>query len=607
MAYMAMARKWRPKSFQDMVGQEHIAQTLQNAIEGGRLHHAFLFTGTRGVGKTTSARILARTLNCAGGDPLHPCGECASCKEIENGSSMDVLEVDAASNTGVDNIRDLLANVQYAPMNGKYKVFIIDEVHMLSTGAFNALLKTLEEPPAHVIFIFATTEVNKVPQTILSRVQRFDFKRLTSEQIISRLNYICDQESITTDHEALSIIAEKADGSMRDALTYFDQAYAFTGNEMKAESVRSVLGIPPNELYFSLLDAIGNHDIKNCFLMVEKAASIGVEYGPFLDGFAKFLRNVLYIRVGSVTPETLNISEELFGHLKSAGASLGNGDLLRIAKMLTDTQGALRYSANPRLLLETTLARMAWLDHLTDLRKVLAAIQNPASGEAKKKLAELAPQPKAAPKPVQNPQDISLEDLKIFDDAPVSEPPSFDEGPLEPPPTHVQGMYAFLEDVIESETYTRREIFSAWGEILKRINDDGDMLFAASLEGSTISTDNIDANPFPITLTFRSKLDGTPSWPFQQFTGNSEFQDKLVQKLEGYLNTQIILQVTLAGPSEGGMRPKRQQTPYEKDFEMDESLQKLHELFNTEWLGTRRLPKERQLQQDCVSEVPNDN
>lgn len=604
---MAMARKWRPKSFQDMVGQEHIAQTLQNAIEGGRLHHAFLFTGTRGVGKTTSARILARTLNCAGGDPLHPCGECASCKEIENGSSMDVLEVDAASNTGVDNIRDLLANVQYAPMNGKYKVFIIDEVHMLSTGAFNALLKTLEEPPAHVIFIFATTEVNKVPQTILSRVQRFDFKRLTSEQIISRLNYICDQESITTDHEALSIIAEKADGSMRDALTYFDQAYAFTGNEMKAESVRSVLGIPPNELYFSLLDAIGNHDIKNCFLMVEKAASIGVEYGPFLDGFAKFLRNVLYIRVGSVTPETLNISEELFGHLKSAGASLGNGDLLRIAKMLTDTQGALRYSANPRLLLETTLARMAWLDHLTDLRKVLAAIQNPASGEAKKKLAELAPQPKAAPKPVQNPQDISLEDLKIFDDAPVSEPPSFDDGPLEPPPTHVQGMYAFLEDVIESETYTRREIFSAWGEILKRINDDGDMLFAASLEGSTISTDNIDANPFPITLTFRSKLDGTPSWPFQQFTGNSEFQDKLVQKLEGYLNTQIILQVTLAGPSEGGMRPKRQQTPYEKDFEMDESLQKLHELFNTEWLGTRRLPKERQLQQDCVSEVPNDN
>lgn len=604
MAYMAMARKWRPKSFQDMVGQEHIAKTLQNAIEGGRLHHAFLFTGTRGVGKTTSARILARTLNCTGNDPLCPCGECASCKDIEGGTPMDVLEIDAASNTGVDNIRDLLERVQYAPMIGKYKVFIIDEVHMLSTGAFNALLKTLEEPPPHVIFIFATTEVNKVPQTILSRVQRFDFKRLTSSQIISRLKYICEQESINTDSEALSIIAEKADGSMRDALTFFDQAYAFTGNEMQAESVRSVLGIPPNELYYSLLEAIGNHDIKNCFLMVEKAASIGVEYGPFLDGFAKFLRNVLYIRVGSVTPETLNISEELFGQLKSAGASLGNGDLLRIAKMLTDTQGALRYSSNPRLLLETTLARMAWLDHLTDLRKVLATLQNPAQGEAKKKLTEFVPQ--AAPAPKQN-QNVTLDDLKIFDDGPTVGAPVFDDGPLEPPPTHVEGMYAFLEDEIENTGYSRHEIFSAWGEILRKINDEGDMLFAASLEGSSISTDDFESTPFPITLSFRAKFDGSPSWAFQQFTANPEFQEKLVQKLEDLLHTQIILQVMLAGPSEAGNRPKRQPTPYERDLEAEPNLQKLHELFNTEWLGTRRLPKERQSMQDCISEVPNDN
>ena len=179
MAYIAMARKWRPQSFSDMVGQEHIAKTLENAIQGGRLHHAFLFTGTRGVGKTTSARILARTLNCKGNDPLHPCGQCDSCKDIAGGNPMDVYEIDAASNTSVDNIRDVIERVQYPPVIGKYKIFIIDEVHMLSTGAFNALLKTLEEPPSHVIFIFATTEVNKVPQTILSRVQRFDFKRLS--------------------------------------------------------------------------------------------------------------------------------------------------------------------------------------------------------------------------------------------------------------------------------------------------------------------------------------------------------------------------------------------------------------------------------------------
>lgn len=597
-----MARKWRPKSFQDMVGQEHIAQTLQNAIEGGRLHHAFLFTGTRGVGKTTSARILARTLNCTGGDPLHPCGECASCKDIEGGTPMDVLEIDAASNTGVDNIRELLERVQYAPMIGKYKVFIIDEVHMLSTGAFNALLKTLEEPPPHVIFIFATTEVNKVPQTILSRVQRFDFKRLTSSQIISRLNFICEQETISTDNDALSIIAEKADGSMRDALTYFDQAYAFTGNEMKADSVRSVLGIPPNELYFSLIEAIGNHDIKNCFLMVEKAASMGVEYAPFLDGFAKFLRNVLYIRVGSVTPASLNISDELFGQLTQAGASLGNGDLLRIAKMVTDTQGALRYSSNPRLLLETTLARMAWLDHLTDLRKVLATLQSPASGEAKKKLADFAPAQAQRQAP-QN-QNISLDDLKIFDDGPDS---SFGSAPKEPPvATRVQGMYAFLEEELATTGYSRHEICAAWGEIVKSITEEGDMLFAAALEGTSLNTSDMNANPFPLMLTFRAKFDGSPSWSFQQFTSTPELQDKLVQKLEGLLGTQILLQVTLAAPS-AGQPVKRQLSPYEMDLEADPNLQKLRELFNTEWLGTRRLPRERQPQQEESVSESNDN
>ena len=354
MAYIAMARKWRPQSFSDMVGQEHIAKTLENAIQGGRLHHAFLFTGTRGVGKTTSARILARTLNCKGNDPLHPCGQCDSCKDIAGGNPMDVYEIDAASNTSVDNIRDVIERVQYPPVIGKYKIFIIDEVHMLSTGAFNALLKTLEEPPSHVIFIFATTEVNKVPQTILSRVQRFDFKRLTVDQIRSRLRYICEQEGIKATDEALDIFAEKADGSMRDGLTYFDQAYAFTGNEMTAESVRSVLGIPPVELFFSLIQSIENHDIKGCFRMVDDAVKIGIEFIPLLDGFGKFLRNLLYARLDAFTPDALNITEELYTKYKSCAQSLTNGDILRISKMLIDLQGTLRYSTNPRLLVKVT-------------------------------------------------------------------------------------------------------------------------------------------------------------------------------------------------------------------------------------------------------------
>ena len=385
MAYIAMARKWRPKSFNDLVGQEHIAKTIENAIAGGRLHHAFRVTGARGVGKTASARIVARTLNCTGGNPLVPCGKCKSCLDIESGQPMDVIEIDAASNTGVDNIRDLLEQTQYTPMIGKYKVFVIDEVHMLSKGAFNALLKTLEEPPPHVIFIFATTEVNKVPQTILSRVQRFDFKRLTTKQIMGRLHYICEQEGITTDLEALEMIAEKADGSMRDALTFFDQAYAFTGNDMNAEAVRSVLGIPPNELYFSLLESIEKHDVKGTFSVVDKALETGVEFAPLLEGFAKFVRNRLYVQVGGITAESLNISDALFEKLKNCAPSLGNGDLLRIARILTDLQGNIRRSANPRLLVESAFARMAYLDRVVDLKQALAAINNPAFQGSKKK------------------------------------------------------------------------------------------------------------------------------------------------------------------------------------------------------------------------------
>lgn len=383
-----MARKWRPNSFADMVGQEHIAQTISNAIQGGRLHHAFLFTGTRGVGKTSSARILARVLNCTGPDPLNPCGNCPSCKDIATGHPMDVMEIDAASHTGVDDMRDILEQVQYTPMIGKYKVFVIDEVHMLSKSAFNALLKTLEEPPPHVIFIFATTEVNKVPQTILSRVQRFDFKRLTARQISDRLHYICGQEGIAQDPDGLAILAEKADGSMRDALTYFDQVYAFSGKEMNLSAVQQVLGVPPDDLFFKLAASIRDHDPRACFEVVDAASSMGIELGVLLDGFARFLRNLLYSRVSGLSAEALEISEPMYARLKDAVPELGSGDLLRLAKILSELQAGLRHASSPRLLVETTFARMAWLDRVTDLRRALAALEGSAgSAEAKKKIS----------------------------------------------------------------------------------------------------------------------------------------------------------------------------------------------------------------------------
>ncbi|HLP43219.1 MAG TPA: DNA polymerase III subunit gamma/tau, partial [Fibrobacteria bacterium] len=290
MAYLAMARKWRPRNFEEMVGQDHIAQTIRNAIAGKRISHAYLFTGTRGVGKTTSARILAKALNCKQGPTATPCDACENCKAVNAGSSMDVLEIDGASNNGVDNIRELREEVKYAPMHGTYKIYVIDEVHMLSKPAFNALLKTLEEPPPHVVFIFATTEVNKVPPTILSRVQRFDFKRISESRIRERLEYICSQEGIRPEREALEAVARKADGSMRDALSLFDQVYAFSGADLTLEAARRVLGLPREQMFDSLVAAVAAHEQKACFDLLQEAHREGIETADLLVAFGEYLR-----------------------------------------------------------------------------------------------------------------------------------------------------------------------------------------------------------------------------------------------------------------------------------------------------------------------------
>ena len=243
MAYMALYRKWRPQDFSDLIGQEHISETLSNAISTGKVAHAYLFSGPRGTGKTSTAKILAKALNCEHGPTPTPCNQCVCCQKINDGSFMDVFEIDAASNRGIDEIRDLRETVKFAPVDGKYKVYIIDEVHMLTTEAFNALLKTLEEPPSHVVFILATTEVHKVPITIQSRCQRYDFKRITKDDILKRLVMITDEMGLNADKDALSIIAIQADGGMRDALSLLDQCLAFTKDELTVTQVRKVLGL----------------------------------------------------------------------------------------------------------------------------------------------------------------------------------------------------------------------------------------------------------------------------------------------------------------------------------------------------------------------------
>ncbi|MDB5107005.1 MAG: polymerase subunit gamma and tau [Fibrobacteres bacterium] len=420
MAYLAMARKWRPKNFEDMVGQDHIAQTIRNAIEGKRISHAYLFTGTRGVGKTTSARILAKALNCKKGPTPIPCDACENCKAVNNGSSMDVLEIDGASNNSVDNIRELREQVNYAPMNGTYKIYVIDEVHMLSKSAFNALLKTLEEPPPHVVFIFATTEANKLPHTILSRVQRFDFKRISEQNIRERLEYICGQESIKPEREALEAIARKADGSMRDALSLFDQVYAFSGADLSMEAARKVLGLPRDGMFDGLLRALIQHDQKACFTTLQEAHREGIETSELLVAFGEYLRNMLFARQG-VGPGALGLGDARYGELISLAPELRDGDIIRFAKMVSDILAQIKLSASPRLAVELGFARMAALDRVVTLSQVLGQdfvpaqapglAANPASSpstaadldEVKKKspreplIATAAPAPTAPP------------------------------------------------------------------------------------------------------------------------------------------------------------------------------------------------------------------
>lgn len=448
MAYLAMARKWRPRNFEEMVGQDHIARTIRNAIEGGRIHHAYLFTGTRGVGKTTSARILAKALNCEKGPAALPCEDCRNCRSVASGSSMDVLEIDGASNNSVEDVRDLREQVAYAPMEGRYRIYIIDEVHMLSKPAFNALLKTLEEPPAHVVFIFATTEINKVPQTILSRVQRFDFKRISEAHIRARLAFICGKEGIEADPAALEVLARKADGSMRDALSLFDQVHAFGGSRLDEAAVREVLGIPSESLFEDLLLAAAAHEVKGCFAVLDEAYAKGVEMGEFLGGYGEYLRDVLFARQNGMTAQALGSGEERFARLRTIAPDLKDGDLLRYAKIVSDLLQGLKAAAHPRLHVEMGLARMARLDRTVSLSQLLKgewAAAGPSVPEPGPRAVGAGLEPALAPAPAapgKAPPATETPVAKGAGSAPASPPPS---APAEAPSTMPEALRAVPE------------------------------------------------------------------------------------------------------------------------------------------------------------------
>lgn len=359
MSYTALYRKFRPDSFADVKGQDAIVRTLKNQIKAGRIGHAYLFCGTRGTGKTTVAKILAKAVNCEHPIDGNPCNVCETCRAIAAGTSMNVIEIDAASNNGVDNIREIREEVAYSPASGKYKVYIIDEVHMLSIGAFNALLKTLEEPPSYVIFILATTEAHKIPITILSRCQRYDFKRIERTTIVERLRELMDEEHVEAEEKALRYIAKKGDGSMRDALSLLDQCIAFyLGEKLTYEHVLDVLGAVDTDEFSRLLREILDNDVTRVILHLEELVMQGRELTQFVTDFTWYMRNLLLLKSSDHMEDVLDVSAENLQQLQEEAAMVRGDTLMRFIRVFSELQNQMKYASAKRVLLEVALIKL---------------------------------------------------------------------------------------------------------------------------------------------------------------------------------------------------------------------------------------------------------
>ena len=431
MSYTALYRKWRPTSFEEVRGQDHIVKTLKNQINSGRIGHAYLFCGTRGTGKTSIAKIFARAVNCEHPVDGSPCGECSMCRQIAEGASLNVVEIDAASNNGVENIRDIREQVQYQPTDGRYRVYIIDEVHMLSIGAFNALLKTLEEPPSYVIFILATTEVHKIPITILSRCQRYDFKRISIDTIAGRLAELTQAEQIDVDDRALRYVARAADGSMRDALSLLDQCVAFHfGEKLTYDNVLEVLGAVDNRVFSKLFQAVLASDTKACIREIEEMIIQGRDLSQLVNDFVWYMRNLLIAKTTDEPGDMLDMSEENLAVLKEEATGVDTETLMRYIRIFSELSGQLRYASQKRILVEiafiklttpsmeqnldSILQRITLLEQkmqeMPDNLQKLASLA-PAAGQAassKTAVVETSPEPKTVSLPPAQYEDLML-------------------------------------------------------------------------------------------------------------------------------------------------------------------------------------------------------
>jgi DNA polymerase-3 subunit gamma/tau len=391
-SYLVLARKWRPQLFEEVIGQRHITQTLQNAILQKRVAHAFLFTGARGVGKTSSARILAKALNCEKGLQMNPCNECTNCQEVAHGTSMDVIEIDGASNRGIDEIRELRENVRYTPAKSRYKIFIIDEVHMLTKEAFNALLKTLEEPPPHIIFIFATTEPHKIPATILSRCQRYDFKRIPFREVIGSLKRIVEEEKIHISPRGLLSIAQESEGSLRDAQSLLDQVIAYAGENIHDEDVAEVLGLIDRKMLSDAIEAIADRDVERCMKVIEHIYHFGYDLQRFCRELLQYLRNLILMKVSQHPEGFVELPEEEFMLLKKQAEKFKFDQLNHLFTLLLRGEQETAQSTFPRTMLEMTLIRMATLQPILPIDEMIKKLEamegrGPAGREKEEKIS----------------------------------------------------------------------------------------------------------------------------------------------------------------------------------------------------------------------------
>ena len=454
MSYQVLSLKLRPQRFNEVVGQDHVTRTLQNAIEMDRVAHGYIFSGPRGVGKTTTARILAKVLNCENPENNNPCGTCVNCTEITRGSSLDVQELDGASNRGIDEIRELREAVKYPPNRGKYRIYIIDEVHMLTGPAFNALLKTLEEPPPHVIFIMATTDAHKVPATILSRTQRFDFKPISNNDISDYLVQILEKENKKFDGDGIHLIAQKASGSLRDALSLLDQVIAYASDSLDVETVRDVLGVIKENVFLNIIQTIEKGDNKEVINQLNQLIDTGFAISDFINGFNEYLRNCMIQKAGNTGK--INMSDDCLNWLKT-DCRFTTTDFLRMLDLSLQFESNLKFIQQPHISMEALFIKLSMLDTSIDIAQILSG-KEPTTISVKKK--EFIPQSEPEEEPITSPiQSKSIASSNPSENITIAEKsdPNDNTSTIAKPKPEV------------TQNLTFEDISNSWEEIIKEL------------------------------------------------------------------------------------------------------------------------------------------